>query len=246
MHEQEKLILVVDDDPGVLDLVSVALRLEGFRVTAAAEGNCALRLARDEQPALVILDVMMPGADGYVVCHGIRQFSDVPIIMLTAKGGTDDIVHGLDLGADDYVVKPFDVNELAARVKTVLHRSRPRHEMKQNTPVSGDLFIDFGQHSVKVADRETPLPPIGYRLLCLLAGNAGRVVTYGHLLSQVWGPEYRGEDIHVLEAAVARLRKRLADGCGDHNYIGTRRGIGYFFNAPNGGCPNGAAYLAAA
>jgi two-component system response regulator VicR len=188
----------------------------------------------------------MPGMDGHSVCHGIRQFSDIPIVMLTAKAGVDDIVRGLDLGADDYVVKPFNVNELATRVKTVLHRTRLQQEMPQETLVSGDLVIDFAQHLVRIADKETPLPPIEYRLLCLLACNAGKVITYGHLLTEVWGPEYYGEDIHVLEAAIARLRRRLADGCGDHGYIGTRRGIGYYFRAPQGEPPNGATSLAAA
>ena len=246
MDEKERLILVADDDLDILKLVSVALRLEEFRVMTAPDGNEALQLARDFQPDLVVLDVMMPAVDGYSVCRRIREFSDVPIIMLTAKAGINDIVRGLDLGADDYVVKPFNVNELAARVKTVLHRAKSRHEVPQKTLVLGDLVIDFGQRLVRIADRETPLPPIEYRLLCLLAGNAGKVVTYGHLLTEVWGPEYYGEDIHILEAAITRLRKRLADGCGDYNYIGTRRGIGYYFRAPNGGSPNGATSLAAA
>jgi DNA-binding response OmpR family regulator len=245
VQEQNRLILVADDDPNILKLVSVALRLEEFRVLTAADGSEALHLVLDEHPDLVILDVMMPGMDGYSVCQGIRRFSDIPIVMLTAKAGVDDIVRGLDLGADDYVAKPFNVNELAARVKTVLHRTRPRQEVPQEMLVSGALVIDFAQRLVKIADKETPLPPIEYRLLCLLACNAGKVITYGHLLTEVWGPEYYGEDIHILEAAIARLRKRLADGCGDHNYIGTRRGIGYFFSAPNGGSPNSATSLAA-
>ncbi len=246
MHEQKPLVLVADDDPDILKLVSVTLRLEEFRVLTAADGSEALHLACDEHPDLVILDVMMPGMDGHSVCHGIRWFSDIPVIMLTAKAGVDDIVHGLDLGADDYVVKPFNVNELAARVKTVLHRTRPRQDVPQEMLVSGSLVIDFAQRLVKIADKETPLPPIEYRLLCLLARNAGKVITYGHLLTEVWGPEYYGDDTHILEAAIARLRKRLADGCGDHNYIGTRRGIGYFFSAPSAGSPSSAASLAAA
>jgi len=160
MHEKERLILVADDDEDILKLVSVALRLEEFRVLTALDGNEALHLARDEHPDLVILDVMMPAGDGYSVCRRIRELSDVPIIMLTAKAGVDDIVRGLDLGADDYVVKPFSVNELAARVKTVLHRASCRHEVPQKTLAIGDLVIDFGQRLVRMADTETPLPPI--------------------------------------------------------------------------------------
>jgi DNA-binding response OmpR family regulator len=238
MQGQKSLVLVVDDDPEILRLVSLNLRLEGFRAITTADSSEAVHLVRDEQPALVLLDIMMPGTDGFRVCQQIREFSEVPIIMLTAKGGVDDIVRGLDLGADDYVVKPFSVSELAARVKTVLHRTTMPQETPQTTFTSGELVIDFGQHLVRIADREAALPPIEYRLLCLLASNAGRVITYGHLLTEVWGPEYYGDDIHILEAAVARLRKRLANGSGDHNYIATRRGIGYFFNAPDGESPN--------
>ena len=128
---QNPPILVVDDDPDILKLLGVALRLDGFRVIAASDSGEALQMVREERPALVVLDIMMPGVDGYTVCRTVRGFSDVPIVMLTAKGGVDDIVHGLDLGADDYVVKPFNVNELAARVKRVLHRTRLPQETQQ-------------------------------------------------------------------------------------------------------------------
>jgi DNA-binding response OmpR family regulator len=237
MQEQKPLILVVDDDPDILKLVGVNLRLEGFRVIVAADSNEALQLARDERPALVVLDVMMPGTDGYGVCQQIRGFSEVPIVMMTARTGINDIVHGLDLGADDYVVKPFNVNELTARVKAVLHRTTFPQEVPQPAFVAGDLVIDFAQRLVRVAGKETLLPPIEYRLLCLLASNAGRVITYGHILTEVWGPEYYGEDVHILEAAVARLRRRLANGSGSHDFIATKRGIGYFFNPPNSESP---------
>jgi two-component system KDP operon response regulator KdpE len=191
-------------------------------------------MVRDERPALVVLDIMMPGVDGYTVCQMVRSFSEVPIVMLTAKGGVHDIVRGLDLGADDCVVKPFNVNELAARVKRVLRRTRLPQETQQTMFVSGDLVIDYALRMVRIADREMALPPIEYRLLCLLATNAGKVITYGHLLTEVWGPEYHGEDTHILEAAIARLRRRLGDGAGDRKYIATRRGIGYCFNASSG------------
>jgi DNA-binding response OmpR family regulator len=246
VRERNPLILVVDDDPAVLKLVGVALRLDGFRVTEATDSGEVLRLMRDQQPALVILDIMMPGADGYFVCQRIRGFSEVPIIMLTAKADVGDIVRGLDMGADDYVVKPFNVDELAARVKAVLHRTKSPQELPQGMLVSGHLVIDYGQRLVRIADAETTLPPIEYRLLCLLAGNAGKVFTYGHLLAEVWGPEYCGEDSHILEAAIARLRKRLSGGSSGHNYIATKRGVGYFFNSTNGEVPTNAAPAAAA
>jgi DNA-binding response OmpR family regulator len=238
MQGQKSLVLVVDDDPEILKLVSLNLRLEGFRVITTADGSEALQLVRDEQPALVLLDIMMPGTDGFGVCQRIREFSEVPIIILTARDDVNEITRGLDLGADDYMVKPFNVNELAARVKTVLHRTKSPQETPQTTVASGKLVIDFAQRLVRIGDSEAALPPIEYRLLSLLASNAGRVITYGHLLTEVWGPEYYGEDIHILEAAVARLRKRLANGSGNHNYIATRRGIGYFFNAPDGESPS--------
>jgi len=238
MQEQIPLVVVVDDDPEILKLVSLSLRLEGFRATTTADSSEAVQLVRDEQPMLVLLDIMMPGTDGFRVCQQIREFSEVPIIILTARDDVNEITRGLDLGADDYMVKPFNVNELAARVKTVLHRTKSPQGTPQTTFASGDLVIDLAQHMVRIGDREVVLPNIECRLLCLLASNAGKVITYGHLLTEVWGPEYYGDDTHILEAAVARLRKRLANGSGNHDYIATRRGIGYFFNAPDGESPN--------
>lgn len=234
MDERKRLVLAADDDPDLLTLVSVALRLEDYRVVPASDGVEAVQIVRDQMPALVILDVMMPGLDGYTVCQRIRQLSDVPVIMLTAKSDTTDIVRALDLGADDYVVKPFDVNELVARVKAVLHRTRLPADTPDNTLVSGDIVVHLTQPLVNIAGQETPLPPIEYQLLCLLVRNAGRVITRGHLLAQVWGTEYCGEDTHILEAAIARLRRRLTNGGVDRDYIVTRRGIGYSFNASCG------------
>jgi DNA-binding response OmpR family regulator len=235
---QKSLIVVVDDDPGILKLVSLNLQLEGFRVVTAADGKEAVQLVHDEQPALVLLDVMMPVMDGFQACERIREFSEVPIIMLTAKGGIEDVVRGLDTGADDYVVKPFSINELVARVKAVLHRTKFPQEMPQPAFASGDLCIDFAQHQVKISDSEIVLPPTEYRILCLLARNAGRVITHEQLLTEVWGREYRG-DTHILQVAVARLRKRLGDDPSNPKYIATRPGIGYTFKKPREESPNG-------
>ena len=241
---QKSLIVVVDDDPGILKLVSLNLQLEGFRVVTAADGKEAVQLVHDEQPALVLLDVMMPVMDGFQACERIREFSEVPIIMLTAKGGIEDVVRGLDTGADDYVVKPFSINELVARVKAVLHRTKFPQEMPQPAFASGDLCIDFAQHQVKIGDSEIVLPPTEYRILCLLARNAGRLITYEQLLTEVWGREYRG-DIHILQVAVARLRKRLGDDPGNPKYIATRPGIGYTFKKPREESLNGTVACAA-
>jgi DNA-binding response OmpR family regulator len=212
---------------------------------ATSDSGEALQMVRDERPALVVLDIMMPGVDGYTVCQMVRSFSEVPIVMLTAKSSVDDIARGLDLGADDYVVKPFNVNELSARVKRVLRRTGLPQETQHIVFESGNLVIDCTQRVVRMTNREMTLPPIEYRLLYLLAINAGKVITYGHLLTEVWGPEYHGEDTHILEAAIARLRRRLGDGAGDRNYIATRRGIGYYFNASSGSSQNRVSPLAA-
>lgn len=241
---QKSLIIVVDDDPGILKLVSLNLQLEGFRVVTAADGKEAVQLVHDEQPALVLLDIMMPVMDGFQACERIREFSEVPIIMLTAKGGIEDVVRGLDTGADDYVVKPFSINELVARVKAVLHRTKFPQEMPQPSFASGDLNIDFAQHQVKIGDSEIVLPPTEYRILCLLARNAGRVITHEQLLTEVWGREYRG-DTHILQVAIARLRKRLGDDPGNPKYIATRPGIGYTFKKPREDSPNGTVACAA-
>ncbi len=238
MPLQKSLIVVVDDDPGILKLVSLNLQLEGFRVITAADGKDAVKLIQDEQPSLVLLDIMMPVMDGFQACERIREFSEVPIIMLTAKGGIEDIVRGLDMGADDYVVKPFSINELVARVKAVLHRTKFPQEVPQPAFASGDLSIDFAQHQVKISEREIVLPPTEYRILCLLARNAGRVITHEHLLTEVWGREYRG-DTHILQVAVARLRKRLGDDPGNPKYIATRPGIGYTFRRLREDASNG-------
>ena len=223
---------MVDDDPGVIKVVKASLQLEGFRVTGVADGFRAVDLVRDEPPVLVILDVMMPGMGGFEVCQQIRGFSDVPIVMLTAAGGENDIVRGLNLGADDYVAKPFSCGELAARVKAVLRRATGPAEEGPPAFRVGGLVVDASQGLVTMAGQEVCLPRTECRLLCVLARHAGRVMTYEHILTEVWGDEYTRFDIRVLEAAVSRLRGRLAQGCGAHDYIVSQKGIGYFFNPP--------------
>lgn len=231
MPHRKPSILVIDDDPGLLKLVSRNLELEDYQVITAIDGETGLQLIEDEEPALVLLDIMMPGLDGFQVCERVRQFSEVPIIMLTAKGRAEDIVHGLDTGADDYVIKPFDTNELLARVKAVLRRAKFPEEMPQPPFTSGELCIDFSQHRVTIAGKEVMLTPTEYRILCLLARNAGRVITRDHLLTEVWGWEYRGST-HILQVAVARLRKKIGGDPSNPKYIITRPGIGYTFKKP--------------
>ena len=231
MPQRKPLILVVDDDPGILKLVTLNLELEGYQVMTAGDGKTALQLIENEQPTLVILDVMMPGLDGFQVCERVRQFSDVSILMLTAKGRSEDVINGLNKGADDYVVKPFSSDELLARVRAILRRARFPEEMPQPPFVSGDLVIDFAQHRVTSGADEVLLTPTEYRILCLLARNAGKAITQDHLLSEVWGQEYCG-DTHILQVAVARLRKKIGEDAGSPKYIVTRPGIGYVFKKP--------------
>jgi len=229
MMTQEPLVVVADDDPGTLKLVSLNLEMEDFRVMTATDGKEAVKLVRDVQPTLALLDIRMPVMDGFKACERIREFSEVPIIMLTAIGGVEDVVRGLDIGADDYIVKPFSVNELVARVKAVLYRTRIPQQVPQPTFVSGDLCIDFSQHQVTIADKEILLTPTEYRVLCLLARNAGRILTYQQILTGVWGDEYRS-DTRVLQVLMWRLRRRLGDSADIPKYIATRPGVGYAFN----------------
>jgi len=220
------MILAVDDDPGLLKLVRRNLELEGYQVMTAGDGKAAMQLIEADEPTLIILDVMMPGLDGFQVCGRVRQFSEVPIIMLTAKGRMEDVVEGLGIGADDYVIKPFGTDELLARVKAVLRRAKFPEEMPQPSFNYGELCIDFSQHRVMIAGEEIMTTPTEYRILCLLARNAGKVITQNHILTEIWGWEYCG-DSHILQVAIARLRKKLGDDPSNPKYIVTKPGIGY-------------------
>lgn len=232
MASRKPLILVVDDDPGLLKLMKRDLLSDGYRAITASDGKTGLQLIEDEEPTLVILDVMMPGLDGFEVCQRVRRFSNVPIIMLTAKGRLEDVVHGLDIGADDYVTKPFGIDALLSRIRAVLRRTKFTEEMPQPSFTSGGLSIDFARHRVTLDGKQVVLTATEYRLLCLLACNVGTVLAQDHLLSEVWGWEYRG-DTHLLQVAVNRLRKKIDDDPGKPKYIFTRPGIGYIFSEPS-------------
>lgn len=228
MIRSKPLVLVVDDDPGILRLVSQCLELEDYRVIIAGDGKTALELMQNNDPVLILLDIVMPGMNGFQVCSSIRQFSEVPIIMLTGRGRAEDVVEGLENGADDYVVKPFGAGELMARVKAVLRRSKFPEEIVQAPFIHGDLCVDFSGRSVTISGKEIALTPTEYRILCLLVRNAGKVVTQNQLLSEVWGSE-NCDDAHTLQVAVARLRKKLGDDPGNPKYIATLSGVGYSF-----------------
>ena len=225
---KKPLILVVDDDPGLLRLVSRSFEVAGYQVITAEEGVTALELVENERPNLVLLDVVMPGLDGFQVCKRIRELVDIPIIMLSIKDEVEDITQGLNAGADDYLPKPFSDNELLARTKAVLRRTQFPEWMSQSVLTWGKLSINFAQSTVLVAEKEVKLPPTEYRVLALLACNAGRVLTHDQLLEKIWGWEYRGAK-HLLQVAISRLRQQIEDDARNPKHILTRVGIGYTF-----------------
>ncbi len=230
MPAKRTTILVADDDPQILRLVARNLQLEDYAVLQASDGQQAVDQIETADPDLVLLDIMMPKLDGFAVCARVREFSAVPIIMLTARGQDQDKVRGLDLGADDYLTKPFSVDELLARVRSVLRRSRfsasESGQSMRATATFGELTIDYAQHAVMLAGREVALTPIEYRLLAYLAQNAGRVITHDLLLEHVWGPEYTGES-HMLQVNINRLRRKLEVDPAHLHYIRTKVGVGY-------------------
>lgn len=233
MPLKKTTVLTADDDPHLLRLVMRNLQLEGYEVLAVSDGQQALEQIKAHAPDLVLLDVMMPKMDGFTVCQQVRAFSAVPIIMVTARGQEQDKVQGLDLGADDYLTKPFGVEELLARVRAVLRRAQftasDQAPTSPNTTI-GELTIDYSQHLVTLAGQEVELTPTEYRILAYLAQNAGHVVTQDLLLEHVWGAGYMGES-HILQVNVNRLRHKLEPDPTHPRYILTKVGIGYLIAA---------------
>ncbi len=231
MSSKKALVLVVDDDVRMLRMMKRMLELEGFDTLIANSGEAALKVFEKESPDLVLLDIMMPDMNGYIVCQHIREFSQVPIIMVTAMGDDKEKVEGLDIGADDYVTKPFSASELAARVRAVLRRIGPQDEPPGAIFQYKDLVIDFASRRVTLSGQELILTSTEYRLLSYVSRNAGRVVTPDQLLDKVWGEEYIGAP-HLLQVNIARLRKKLGDDAKHPTYILTRPGIGYIMSKP--------------
>ena len=222
-------IMVADDDQNICELLRLYLEKEGYAVTLAHDGEAAVEQFFAETPDLVLLDIMMPKLDGWQVCREIRKKSNTPIIMLTAKGETFDKVLGLELGADDYVVKPFDTKEIVARIKAVLRRSaasgNPAAEMKE---VSYDkLTVNMTRYELKVDGRVVDTPPKELELLFHLASNPNRVYTRDQLLDEVWGFEYYG-DSRTVDVHIKRLREKL-EGVSDQWSLKTVWGVGYKF-----------------
>ena len=220
-------ILIVDDEPPIIDVLSYNLKQNNYDVVVARDGEEALVVARREEPDLIILDLMLPGLDGLEVCRTLRHERDVPIIMLTARDAEVDRVVGLELGADDYVVKPFSVRELMARVKNVLRRAAPRPaETTSDVLRLGELVVDADRREARLGVVELELTPLEFELLHALARHAGRVVSREQLLEQVWGYDYLG-DLRVVDAVVKRLRAKLRQAAPKAEIIVTVRGVGY-------------------
>jgi DNA-binding response OmpR family regulator len=231
MSSKKSIMLIVDDDIRMLRMMKRMLELEGFQVAIADSGDMALKSFEKEVPDLVLLDIMMPDMDGYTVCQRIREFSQVPIIMVTAKGDDKEKVEGLNIGADDYVTKPFSASELAARVRAVLRRAGTKDHPQDIIFRYKDLLLDFASRRVMVNNTELQLTSTEYKLLSYISLNAGRVVTPDQLLDKVWGEKYMGAP-HLLQVNIARLRKKLGDNAKKPTYILTRPGIGYIMSKP--------------
>ena len=225
-------ILAIDDEPHVLKLLKANLESSGYVVLTAADGEQALRLVEDRLPDLIILDLMLPKMDGYAVCRHIREFSAVPIIMLTARSAQVDLVHGFEVGADDYLTKPFSVTELLVRVQAVLRRSKwPEEIVSHQSFKSGPIAIAFAQHRVTLGEDTVKLTPTEYRLLTYMASNANRVIMHRELLRAVWGPEY-GEETEYLRVYIRYLRQKLEPDPSQPRYLLTQPGAGYMLHQP--------------
>jgi two-component system KDP operon response regulator KdpE len=223
-----KRILVVDDEERIVRFIHLNLEEDGFQVVEAFSGKQAMDKLRQSLPDLVLLDVMLPDLDGFEVLRLIRENNDVPVIMLTAKSEEDDRVRGLELGADDYVTKPFSPRELSSRVRAVLRRTEARRGNEGVIQVDDRLKIDFDRREVWVDGKLVKLRPTEYRLLYHLVQNAGWVVTHDQILAKVWGYEYRDEP-HYVRLYVNYLREKLEEDPTHPKYILTERGVGYRF-----------------
>ncbi|MFL5802643.1 MAG: response regulator transcription factor [Roseiflexaceae bacterium] len=226
---KDKLILIVDDEPHMINFMRMNLELEGCQVISASNGKEALEKARQKLPDVVLLDIMMPKMDGFETLRRLRQFSQVPVLILTAKDEEEDRIKGLELGADDYIGKPFSHRELVSRIRAVLRRHYAPPPIPQTTVTIDDrLTIDFARREVLVNGERVSLRPTEYRLLYHLVQNAGYVMTHEQLLTRVWGPEYDGET-HYLRLYITYLRQKIEENPAHPKYILNERGIGYRF-----------------
>lgn len=227
--EAPQLILIVDDESRMRRFIRMNMELEGYQVVEAENGIHALDQIRKHTPDLVIMDVMMPEMDGFETLGLLREISTVPVILLTVRSDEEDITRGLNLGADDYVTKPFSPSELSSRVGAVLRRAKwPAPPPRTILRIDDRLSVDFNRHQVIVEDQRIDLRPTEYRLLYVLIQNAGWVVPHENLLAKVWGYEYRDET-HYLRLYINYLRKKIEEDPAQPKYIMTERGVGYRF-----------------
>ena len=232
---EQTRVLVIDDDIEVANLIRVWLERNDFVVDVANDGLAGLRLLYQSRPDLLILDVAMPKMDGWEVCRRVRELDDVPVIMLTAKSDMTCRVKGFDLGADDYVTKPFELPELLARVRAILRRSRALQPQDDTERVisHGELSVDLEAHRVTVSGRPVDLSPTEFRLLAFLIQNRGKIVSHTQILSNVWGPEYR-DQIAYVKLYIRYLREKIEAEPSNPQYVITERGFGYQFVGPAG------------
>lgn len=221
---EQRTILVVDDDNGLRELIRINLEHEGYGVIQAANGVQCVQSVREQRPDMVILDVMMPEMDGVEACGKVREFSQVPILMLTAKVQSDDVITGLDRGADDYLLKPFNMDELSARIRALLRRVPPAY--RPLTAGGGQIQIDQQKREVLVREAVVDLTPTEYHLLLILAENAGKVVTHETLLRAVWGQEYT-RDNDYLKVYIWHLRRKIEEDPRNPTLLLTEWGVGY-------------------
>jgi DNA-binding response OmpR family regulator len=219
-------ILVVDDEVAIRDLVATYLRKDGFEVVEADDGPGALEQARERLPDLVVLDLRLPGLDGFDVLRELRRIGETPVIVLSARTEETDKLIGLELGADDYLTKPFSPRELVARVRAVLRRTRGDADADRDRPDLDGLVVDRSRHEVTVDGRPVELTALEFSLLDALASSPGRVFTRGQLIERVWGWDFYGDE-RIVDVHIRNLRRALGDDADDPRYIGTVRGVGY-------------------
>jgi two-component system KDP operon response regulator KdpE len=228
----QQTILVIDDDKDLAAMLKAQLERRNHKVVIAANGKEGLQKAYQARPNLILLDIMMPGMDGWEVCQRLRELSNVPIIMLTARTMKGDVVKGLESGADDYLTKPFSASELEARIQAVMRRasrSASGATSRSSFYSNGYLTVDFDRRIVKVRDQNVDLTPTEFKLLSILVRNEGRVLPHRYLLTEVWGPEY-AEEVDYVKLYIRYLRLKLEENPSDPIYIQTEWGIGYRFS----------------
>lgn len=227
----DKKILIIDDEKPIVDILKFNLKKDGYSTLEAYDGEEGLDIALKSNPDLILLDVMLPKMDGFSVCRKIREKLSTPILMLTAKEEEVDKVLGLELGADDYITKPFSVRELMARIRANLRRTIPENTNSSSgeTLMKNGLEIDFSRYEVKKNKKVMELTLREFELLKFLATQPGQIFTREQLLEKVWGYEYYG-DVRTVDVTVRRLREKIEDDAGDPSYVLTKRGVGYYFN----------------